>query len=112
MHDTVYFVFSWWIWAALVAFGAIIGFAAAGILMGRKPQWTATRRVVTAAAVPAVLIVTGTSVGAGMVLATATPGDWSDLAVPAIARVGVTAALVAGAAALAAALLADSVAGS
>ena len=107
MTDSIFIVFHWWVWAALAIFGAVLGFAATALLSTRRPQWTRGQRLVGAALVPAGLILAGTCIGAGAVLATASPGDWSDLAVPAIARVGAMAALVSGAAAFGAGLLAQ-----
>ena len=110
MTDTLYIVLHWWVWAGLALFGAAIGFAGTALLSSRKPHWPAGRRVLTAALFPPALIALGTALGIGLVLATATPGDWSDLAVPAIARIGAMAALVAGAAALVSALFAQRIA--
>lgn len=110
MTDTFYIVLHWWVWAGLALFGAAIGFAGTAPLSSSKPHWSAGRLVLTAALVAPALIALGTAVGIGLVLVTAAPGDWSDLAIPAIAQIGVMAALIAGAAALAGALFAQRIA--
>lgn len=106
MTDSIFIVFGWWVWAVLALFGAVLGFAAMALLSTRRPHWTGGRRLLAAALVPAGLILVGTAIGAGMVLVTSEAGDWSDLAVPALARLGATAAVVSGAAAFVTGLLA------
>ena len=107
MPDTFYLALHWWVWVALALFGLIIGFAAAALLSAKRPGWSMVRRSIVAALVPVGLIFLGTGAGIGLVLASARPGDWSDLAVPAVAQVGTVAAAIAGSAAFAIAMLAQ-----
>lgn len=96
-------------WIAIIVvvlIGFVIGGAATALLSGRKPEWTARKRLVVASLIAPMLVLLGTALGVAMVLAQG-GNDMRDLAVAAMIGIGVQGALIAFLAGLLASFLAD-----
>jgi hypothetical protein len=104
---SIFFVVHWWVWVAVLAFGALLGLLSATLLSGRKPGWTPRARITTAALLAPVIIATGTIVGALLAAAGIDADHWGYLAAASLLQIGMVAVPLAFLGGLAAAWFAD-----
>ena len=91
---SIFLVVRWWVWLAMLLFGAVLAAMAAALLSGRKPTWSPRRRVFAAAALAPLLILAGSIGGAAFAFVSRRPGEWSDLVAGSLLQLGLWSALV------------------
>ena len=104
---SIFQVVHWWVWVAVLIFGAVLGLLSATLLSGRKPDWTPFRRVLLAALLAPALLALGTVGGAVLAAAGSDADQWGYLAAASLLQIGMVAVPLSFLAGLAAAKFAD-----
>jgi hypothetical protein len=88
---SVFNVVHWWVWMAMLLFGAVLGFLSATVLSGRRPEWRARWRILVAALLAPILVALGTVIGAMLAAAGSDADHWGYLAAAALLQIGMVA---------------------